>query len=76
MQIASVLKKKLKEIRVNLDNARAALEEVSDDLLLEDCWLECYHDNHAVLQEAIDYDILAELHNIDQSLKDWTGEKI
>ena len=75
MHIASILKRKLKEIRVNLDNARAILEEVSDDLRREDIWLDCYHDTHAVLLEEIDYDILAELHNIDQSIKNWTGEE-
>ena len=74
MQIASVLKRKLKEIQVNLDNARAALEEVSDDLRHEDMWLDCYHDTHATLLEELDYDILVELHNIYQWLQNWTGE--
>ena len=75
MQIASVLKRKLKEIQVNLDNAQAALEEVSDDLRHEDMWQDCYHDTHAVLKEEIDYEILVALFNIDQSLKNFTGDE-
>lgn len=75
MQIASVLKRKLKEIQVNLDNARAALEEVSDDLRHEDMWQDCYHLTHATLLEEIDYELLVALFNIDQSLKNFTGDE-
>ena len=80
MQIPEIIETGLKKVRRNLDIARAVLEGISDDLGLEDisedsAWVDYhYHDTHAVLKEEIDYEILVELHNIDQSLKNFTGE--
>ena len=75
MHIAKIITRGLKEIRVNLDNVRAALEGLSDDLGIEDIWQDSYHDTHAVLKEEIDYDFLVALFNLDQSIKNWTGEE-